>query len=336
MPDGFSLTCFRKGRCVGIGVKDIKSKEYMSANKRFADLFNYYLFDGEQMISPDDLKEQDPNEVLAVYGSEHTEFLKQKWRDLLKNCVIKSAYGMVLVILGIENQSNIHYAMPVRTMIYDALNYGDQVTEITRKHRNARESGQKEYVTSSEFLSGFRKDDRLIPVITLTLYWGADKWDGPMCLTDMFDGDYGGLKPFMNDYRLHLVAPYSITDFSKFRTELRAVLEFIKASQSEAAMEQVIKKNMMFRHLDIESVETINTFTGVNIPVENTEVNEKGEIDMCKAWEEHKISGMEEQLCSMVSKKLAKGLSAAQIAELFEEDLAVIEKTICQIQRGHS
>lgn len=30
--------------------KDIKAKEYLSDNKRFADLFNYYLFDGRQII----------------------------------------------------------------------------------------------------------------------------------------------------------------------------------------------------------------------------------------------------------------------------------------------
>lgn len=30
-----------------MGVKDIKAKEYLSDNTRFADLCNYYLFEGK-------------------------------------------------------------------------------------------------------------------------------------------------------------------------------------------------------------------------------------------------------------------------------------------------
>ena len=41
---------------------------------------------------------------------------------------------MTYVLLGIENQTRIHYAMPVRNIIYDALQYGKQVEEIARRH----------------------------------------------------------------------------------------------------------------------------------------------------------------------------------------------------------
>ena len=39
------------------------------------------------------------------------------------------------ILLGIENQTDIHYAMPVRNIIYDALQYGKQVADIAAKHR---------------------------------------------------------------------------------------------------------------------------------------------------------------------------------------------------------
>jgi muramidase (phage lysozyme) len=57
--------------------------------------------------------------------------------------------------------------MVVRNMIYDALNYGDQVRKMAAIHREQKDT------RGAEFLSGFRKTDRLKPVITLTLYWGA-------------------------------------------------------------------------------------------------------------------------------------------------------------------
>lgn len=61
-----------------MGAKDSVTKNYLSDNRRFADLCNYYLFDGENVIRPEDLKEQDITELLTVFGNNS----KQKWRDL--------------------------------------------------------------------------------------------------------------------------------------------------------------------------------------------------------------------------------------------------------------
>ena len=53
----------------------------------------------------------------------------QKYRDVLKSAIIKQDDEAAYILLGIENQTDIHYAMPVRNMIYDALQYGKQVTD---------------------------------------------------------------------------------------------------------------------------------------------------------------------------------------------------------------
>lgn len=63
---------------------------------------------------------------------------------------------MYIVLIGIEAQTNVHYAMPVKTMIYDALNYGDQVNGAKKRHQK-----NKDYKSSEEFLSGFTYDDKL-------------------------------------------------------------------------------------------------------------------------------------------------------------------------------
>jgi hypothetical protein len=60
---------------------------------------------------------------------------QQKLRDLFKHAIIKKAKGRYYVLLGIENHSDIHYAVVVKNIIYDVLNYGSQVAEIARKHR---------------------------------------------------------------------------------------------------------------------------------------------------------------------------------------------------------
>ncbi len=193
-------------------------------------------------------------------------------------------YG-IFVLLGVENQSEIHYAMPVKNMVYDAMEYSTQVNEAARFHRNA-----KDYASGAEFLSGFRKEDKLTPVITLTLYWGADKWDAPRTLHEMMNDKYKAVLKYVDDYHLHLIIPNEITDFSRFRTSLGEVLEFIKASDSEEMMMKVINDNPKFKNLENEAISAINVFTGTNIPLNS----KGGKTDMCKAWEEHRNSGIKE------------------------------------------
>ena len=59
-------------------------------------------------------------------------------------------------------------------MVYDAMEYGSQVREAATKHKK-----KKDFDNKDEFLSGFKKSDKLTPVITLTVYWGPDEWDAP-------------------------------------------------------------------------------------------------------------------------------------------------------------
>ena len=116
-----------------MGVKDTKAKEFLSDNERFADLFNYYLFDGKQVIKAADLCERDTTKVLSIFGTDKKEVPKQKWRDLFKSVIIKTTEYGIFVLLGVENQSEIHYAMPVRNMIYDAMEYSSQINEAARQ-----------------------------------------------------------------------------------------------------------------------------------------------------------------------------------------------------------
>jgi hypothetical protein len=267
--------------------KDGKSKEFLRTNERFADAFNYYMYNGEQVIKPENLEERDTAELLTVYGIDAADNkTQQKWRDLLKYAIIKKTYGCYYVLLGIENQSDIHYAMVVKNMIYDALNYGSQVTEASRRHRK-----NKDFETDAEFLSGFTKEDKLTPVITLTIYWGADRWNAPRSLYDMFrESDRMAFEKYIPNYWLNLIVPNEITNFANFSTELGEVLEVIKASDDEKEMDRVINGNPKFSEIGNDVISVLNTFTGLNLAL-----NKEGEkTDMCKAWEDHKKSGIHE------------------------------------------
>ena len=268
-----------------MGTKDSKAKEYLSDNTRFSEICNYVLFDGDKVIKPEDLKECDTTEVLSVFGIDKKQIVKQKWRDLLKSVSVKHTGQMYVILIGAEAQTDIHYAMPVKTMIYDALNYGEQVNEAKKRHRK-----NKDYRSSDEFLSGFTLDDKLTPVITITLYLGTTQWDGPRSLAEMMPQMDERILPFINDYRINLLNPLEITDFSKFETGLRPLFELLKNVSDEEKLNDLITNDDIFTRVDVETVAAINLFVGTDI-----KYDEKEEVvNMCKAWDDHKKLGIQE------------------------------------------
>lgn len=45
----------------------------------------------------------------------------QKYRDVLKSAVFMENGKAAYLLLGIENQTSVHYAAPVKNLLYDAL-----------------------------------------------------------------------------------------------------------------------------------------------------------------------------------------------------------------------
>ena len=291
-----------------MGTKDSKAKEYLSDNMRFSEICNYVLFDGEKVIKPEDLKECDTTEVLSVFGIDKKQIVKQKWRDLLKSVSVKHTGQMYVILIGAEAQTDIHYAMPVKTMIYDALNYGEQVNEAKKCHRKNRD-----YRSSDEFLSGFTLDDKLTPVITITLYLGTTQWDGPRSLAEMMPQMDERILPFINDYRINLLNPLEITDFSKFETGLRPLFELLKNASDEEKLNDLITNDETFTRVDVETVAAINLFVGTDI-----KYDEKEEVvNMCKAWDDHKKRGIQEGIQQGMQQGIQQGMQQGRCLEVY-------------------
>lgn len=93
--------------------------------------------------------------------------------------------------------------MPVKNMVYDSLEYAGQVEKSAKSHRRAKERAP----TSGEYLSGFYRNDRLIPVITVVVYFGADTWIAPRSLHEMFDVKKPEILSMVPDYWINLFSP---------------------------------------------------------------------------------------------------------------------------------
>ncbi len=302
-----------------MGEKDTLSMEYLSDNTRFADICNYCLFDGQEVIRAENLKELDTKEFLKLSGLNQKGQQISRIRDILKHAVIRSTGDCTYLIIGVENQTQIHYAMPVRGMIYDALNYGRQVNTISKNHRD--KSDLKE---PAEFLSGFTADDYLTPVVTITVYWGSEPWDAPRSLHEMFHSNSALLK-YVADYKLNLISPAEITDFEKFRTSVGLVLEVMKHQDSEQAIEQVITRQTTLHNIEYDAAKVIEGFTGIQMNHE-----EKEGFNMCKAWTDHYKSGIREgelrKIIEISIKQLCRNINVADTAEMLGETEDMIQR----------
>lgn len=269
-----------------MGFADTVTKTYMKENAVFADAFNYLIYGGEAVVDPEQLLELDTTEIALPFGPQdedgsQPEEAVQKYRDVLKSAVIKQDDEAAYILLGIENQTDIHYAMPVRNIIYDALQYGKQVADIAARHRMSG-SGSKGH-SRGEYLSGFYKDDKITPVITLVLHFGANEWDGPLSLHEMMAVKNKKLLNFVQDYPIHLIDPAKLSaeDLERFSSSLREVIGYIKYSKDKKLLSEFLTNNPRMR-MEANAARVIKavTNTPLNIP-EDAEV-----IDVCKAVEE--------------------------------------------------
>ena len=122
------------------------------------------------------------------------------------------------VILRVEGQTMAGCGMPVRMLMYDAIAYARQVKALSKRNRR-----EKRLRRGAEFLSGIKKEDRLIPVLSLVFYYGEDQdWDGALSLHDMleFPEELKAYQKYFSDYRINLVSSRTV-DSGSFHTGCR-------------------------------------------------------------------------------------------------------------------
>ena len=319
-----------------MGKKDIITKEYIEAPEVFADPFNYLLYGGKQVIDPKKLRPLDTTLVATPpYGADGAVLPVKRVRDGLKCLAAMEDDGSAYLLLGIENQSEVHYSMPVRDMLYDALQYVKQVEEAIRSRKKNKNSDMK--ISSGEYLSGFHKDDKLVPVITLVLYFGSKKWDAPMSLHEMLAVQDEKILSFVPDYRINLIAPAEMTDkkIKKLSTDLREVLLAIKYEKNIKKLFEYVNHDVRFRNISRQAAQVINIMLGAKLKI-NQEEERCDMKESLREWEErmrkegHREGvelGRREETVSMVMRLLEqKKLTYIEIAEVSGLSVEEVEK----------
>ena len=319
-----------------MGFTDTVTKAYIRENTVFADAFNYLLYDGKQIIKPENLHTKDITEIAIPFHPKdklHPQKLSknatQKYRDIFKSTVVMNDDEASYILLGIENQSEVHYAMPVRNAIYDALQYGQQVSDIAAHHRKYKELSSVH--TNDEYLSGFLKDDTIAPVITLVIYFGLTAWDGPRSLHEMMDVKNQQLLSFVPNYQIHLLEPHCISDddLQKFSTNLREVMGYIKYANDKQKLAAFIHDNpRMVIERNAAMVISAATHTTINIP------EKENSIDMCKAIEEMLADAIAEGENRGLTQGRLEGKNAGLIEGKFESLAELVKDELLDINEA--
>ena len=334
-----------------MGRKDVVTREYLSSDEVFADVVNLALYSGKCVVHASNLREADSVEELAITLEESDSkgkrrksrqgtvqrkqpHIVQRYRDIVREVVIDGVEGyLARIIVGVEGQSEIHYAMPVRNMLYDALNYSGQVNGVSEKNR---QDGL--LMTSAEFLSGIRKEDKLIPVVTIVVTFQPEAWDGPMSVHEMLDwrGIPDELRKRIPDYEMLLLQPsdYKEEKVSNPQSTFGVIMGLLKyASSMENFQKYVDEHEEVLSNMPVRAAAVLNEFCTLDLAEQELEKDEV--IDMCQAVREMKeVSRMEGRMEGELRGKVLMcaefGMSVEDISQKLSLDTEEVEKILAQ------
>lgn len=307
--------------------KDVTLKTFWRDNEHFADLFNATVFNGKQVLKPNKLTEMDTDVSATIQSKSYNESITRN-RDVVK----KMSDGVEFNILGLEIQDKTHYAMPLRTMTYDALGYIKEYNDIKKQNKLNKDS----FSSHEEFLSGINKSDRFHPIITLVLYYGESLWDGPTCLSDMMISMPDNIKAYFSDYKLNLVQILDSDKYTFYNEDVRDVFNIIRNIYNDDF--DSIYREYESRNVDIDVMELICNITSVPKLMDLcTDTEQGGTVNMCEAMKrfqaECESKGMKEGIDSekvnSIISMLEFGITKEQILTKYtKEDLERAEAAI--------
>lgn len=176
-----------------MGDKDKVEKTLEAFNDVFADIVNGLLFDGEQVVSEEDLVDQTPYSYYKEAGE-----IRGQERDVAKRW---EKGGVTFSCIGIENQTSPDPDMPMRVIAYDAAVYKRQLAADTNRH---------------------------YPVVSLVLYLGyRQRWNGPLQLKRCLDVPRV-LEQYVSNYTINVfpIAWLTREQVNYFRSDFRVVADY--------------------------------------------------------------------------------------------------------------
>ena len=265
--------------------KDISSKNLEACNDVFADIVNFFIFNGRQVVKPEELQDTQLQNQFKFESKLHEE-----QRDVSKYwCKSK----IRIAFLGLENQTQVDKDMPLRVMAYDGEAYKGQLLT-------------KPYITAEE---------RRYPVITLVLYFGEGHWQRPKSLYECIDVPQE-LREYINDYKIHVfeLGQVKLEEVCKFKSDFKEIVDFLVHRD---LADEYVPSTDEFKHPD-EVLKMMTAITGNQDFLEEINNKQGRPKNMCQLTERLINKGMKqglEQGRKEMQTKLDEAVARAKRAE---------------------
>lgn len=277
---------------------------FLEDNQEFADVINLCIYQGKQVVLPEELEE----EPQVLYRKDHRGKKHEIRNDVSKRCRNGHSYR----IYCLENQAAVSHIMPVRVLSYEAGRYMEQIKAVGRSREKTV------HHSWSELSDGFTGEDRLCPVVTLVLYWSREPWDGARTLYDMLDlteEEKRNLSPFLQDYRLNLFNMYELPENENCKGQLKYILRLLQLDQDKKAIYAEVSKNPEYKNLRLDTGDVLAALLGsekIKKCVEEQRKRKGETFDMCKAlddlWKDAEHQGMERGMKRGIERGITQGI----------------------------
>lgn len=308
--------------------KDLSEKMLLEYPDVFADAGNVCLFHGEQVIRAESLQ---PLPQETIY-KESDGRLREHRGDVRMR--IKEN-GVELALLYVENQNGISNIMPLRDLGYTYSGYQKQFRDL-----------KKENEKSNRFygMEGVGRNQKLLPVISLVFYYGAEEWAAPVRLKEMLEipeGEDGRWGSLIEDHRIHLVdlSCQNEEQVDQYRSDLWYIVKCLQCGKDREKYKKFIEEESRRRMKHPEAViDTIMALAGKKKADKMAEraIQEQKEGDGCtmytildyleeagweKGLEEGRQKGREETRENIYCRMFGKNKTPEEINDLTGESL---------------
>ena len=280
--------------------KDRAAKNFFSDPKIFSEFVNLSLFNGEERIKAEDLREIDPVNSTVFTKNKSLEVLV----DNLYDSTVKESDENVYAIIGLESQAYSDKHMVIRAGIASLLIYDNQIATI-------------------------KEGEKLKPVYIIVFNMLDRKWSNATDLRKLLSKE--AIKVFgypLVNAGYYVLDPHELKGekINKISKPLKLVLNIIKNQGDKKELLSYINSEEAFKNLDYRTAKLLETIMKVDIPND-------GGYNMCKAIEDIKNDGKREGLLEGEVKTLyeltrdgiiTKEIAANKLnitAEKFEKDM---------------
>ena len=238
--------------------KDRAAKNFFSDPKIFSEFVNLSLFNGEERIKAEDLREIDPVNSTVFTKNKSLEVLV----DNLYDSTVKESDENVYAIIGLESQAYSDKHMVIRAGIASLLIYDNQIATI-------------------------KEGEKLKPVYIIVFNMLDRKWSNATDLRKLLSDE--AIKVFgypLVNAGYYVLDPHELKGekINKISKPLKLVLNIIKNQGDKKELLSYINSEEAFKNLDYRTAKLLETIMKVDIPND-------GGYNMCKAIEDIKNDG---------------------------------------------